>query len=368
MDLDKLNLNKKIYFLPDATRGAVRSLTTSQLKATGTEGIVVNTLHLLLTPGPDLIQSVGGIHKFMNWDGLALSDSGGFQVFSLLHSKKWKGKITKDGAIFKSPRDGSEHILTPERSIDIQMKLDSNILVVLDDCRKADITREEAEISVQRTIEWARRAKNHFEQEYGGSTKTQKMISAVVQGGGFIDLRTKCAERLSEMGFDGYNFGGYVINDQGNLVVDEMKCVLQSTPDTKFKYAMGVGKPIDIFEAAKIGYTLFDTVLPTRNARHGTLYIASADGAHELRIKNSQYSNDLKPIDSSCNCEACKSYSRSYIHNLLKIGETTAMTLATIHNIRFYQRLVSVLNENQHDLSDMQFADVLAVMRRGSIS
>lgn len=368
MDASNLQLNEKIYFMPDATRGAIRSLTTSQLEATGTEGIVVNTLHLMMSPGSELIQAMGGIHKFMNWKGFALSDSGGFQVFSLLHSGKWTGKITEDGAVFRSPRDGSEHTLTPERSIDIQMQLGTDIIVALDDCRKAEISREEAEVSVRRTVDWSRRAKEHFENIYGGSVATGIKICAAVQGGNFIDLRRKCAEVLSEMNFDGYNFGGYVVNEQGNLVIDQMRCVFESTPERVFKYAMGVGKPRDIFEAAKIGYRLFDTVLPTRNARHGTLYTASASEDHVLRVKNSKYADDAHPIDTTCDCEACKGYSRSYIHNLLKIGENTAMTLATIHNVRFYQRLVSVLNENIGNLISLEFEEILALMRDKSLA
>jgi queuine tRNA-ribosyltransferase len=340
---DLKDFGKKYIFLPDATRGAVRYLTTNQLKETGTEGIVVNTLHLMISPGADKIEELGGIHNFMNWDGYVLSDSGGFQVFSLIHSKKWKGKIDKNGAVFKSPRDGSVYELTPEKSIDIQMKIGSDILVALDDCRDTGLKRKEAEESVQRTLEWAKRCKGHFEKEYGGTRKTGKLLTAVVQGANFLDLRAECAKALVDIGFDGYNFGGYVVDGKGNLVLDEMKAVAENTPDDKFRYAMGVGKPEDIRKAAKIGYTVFDTVLVTRNARHGTLY--SSDMKDEiLRIGNSEYSNDLKPIDSKCDCEACRNYSRAYIHHMLKVDEATAKTLCTIHNLRYYQRLIEKLN------------------------
>jgi len=303
----------------------------------------VNTLHLLISPGADKIEELGGIHSFMNWNGYVLSDSGGFQVFSLIHSGKWKGKVHKDGATFKSPRDGTTYKLTPEIAIDTQMKIGSDILVALDDCRKTDLTRKEAEESVNRTIEWAKRCRDHFDKEYGGSKETGRLLTAVVQGANYPDLRAKCAKELVEIGFDGYNFGGFVVNDDGELVLDEMQAVIENTPDNKFRYAMGVGKPEDIRRAAEIGYTVFDTVLVTRNARHGTLY--SSDTKDEvLRIGNAKYSNDLKPIDSRCDCEACKNHSRAYVHHMLKVGEATGKTLATIHNLRYYQRLIDSLS------------------------
>ena len=342
--MDIKNFGKKYVFMPDATRGAVRALTTRQLEETGTDSIVTNTLHLLISPGPDRMEELGGIKEFMNWSGTVLTDSGGFQVFSLIHTGKWKGKVHENGATFKSPRDGQVYELTPESSIDIQMKIGSDILVTLDDCRKSNITRKEAEVSVKRTIEWAQRCRDHFDNVYGGTEKTGKLLTTPVQGGNFIDLREECAMALTEIGFDGYNFGGYVLDDNGELVVNEMASVVENTPKDKFKYAMGVGKPEDIRQAAKIGYTVFDTVLVTRNARHGTLY--SKDMEDEvLRINNAEYATDTRPIDSTCDCEACKNYSRAYIHQMLKVGEATGMTLATIHNLRYYQRLIEELNQ-----------------------
>ncbi len=342
--MDIKDFGKKYVFMPDATRGAVRSLTTKQLKETGTNAIVTNTLHLLISPGADRMHELGGIKKFLNWDGTILTDSGGFQVFSLIHTGKWKGKVHENGATFKSPKDGSIYELTPEISIDIQMSIGSDILVTLDDCRKSSITRKEAEVSVKRTLEWAQRCRDHFDNVYGGTEKTGKLLTTPVQGGNFIDLRKECAKALTEIGFDGYNFGGYVLDDDGELVLEEMSAVVDNTPSDKFKYAMGVGKPEDIRKAAKIGYTVFDTVLVTRNARHGTLYSKDIEG-EVLRIGNSEYATDLKPIDSTCDCEACLNYSRAYIHQMLKIGEATGMTLATIHNLRYYQRLIEELNQ-----------------------
>ena len=337
------DFGKKHIFMPDATRGAVRFLTTQQLKDTGTEAIVTNTLHLMIAPGVEKMKELGGIKKLMNWDGIVLTDSGGFQVFSLIHSKKWEGKIDENGAIFKSPREGNIYTLTPESSIDIQMGIGSDILVTLDDCRKSDLNESEARESVDRTIAWARRCKDRFEKEYGGTKETGKLLSCVVQGAKYPELRRECAKALVEIGFDGYNFGGFVVDDDGELVLDEMRAVIENTPEDKFKYAMGVGKPVDIRRASKIGYKVFDTVLVTRNARHGTLY--SSDIEDEvLRIGNSEYSSDQRPIDTNCDCYTCKNHSRAYVHHMLKAGEATGMTLATIHNLTYYQKLIQGLS------------------------
>ncbi len=338
MDLDILK--EKLFFMPDATRGAVRYLTTKQLRETGTEAIVTNTLHLLIHPGPEKIEKLGGLKEMMGWGGILLTDSGGFQVFSLIHSKKWKGKVHSNGATFKSPREGNVYELTPESSIDIQIKIGSDVLVCLDDCRKTDLTRYEAEESVERTIRWAQRCKDHFNNVYGGTSKTGKLLTCVVQGANYPDLRAECARALVEIGFDGYNFGGFVVDNKGKLVEDEMRAVIENVPKDTIRYAMGVGKPEDIIKAAEIGYNLFDTVLVTRNARHGTLYTSEG----EIRIGNSKMSLDKNPIDPECNCECCKNYSRAYLHHMMKNREATAQTLATIHNLTYYQKLIRGLS------------------------
>ena len=339
MDLNILK--QKYFFMPDATRGAVRYLTTKQLKETGTQAIVTNTLHLLISPGPDVIQELGGIKGFMNWDGIVFTDSGGFQLFSLLHSHKWEGKVHENGATFKSPREGNIYELTPETSIDIQIKLGSDVLVCLDDCRDTNLTRYEAQESVERTLRWAARCKKHFDEVYGGTQKTGKLLTCVVQGANFLDLRAYCAKELVKIGFDGYNFGGYVVDKDGKLVLDEMNAVIENIPKDTIRYAMGVGKPEDILSAAKVGYNIFDTVLVTRNARHGTVYTSQG----VIRIKNSEMALDNSPVDASCSCECCRNYSRAYLHHMLKSNEATALTLLTIHNLTFYQDMIKKLNE-----------------------
>ncbi len=338
------DFGKKFIFMPDATRGAVRSLTTQQLKDTGTEAIVTNTLHLIMNPGEENMKRLGGIKKFMNWDGIVLTDSGGFQVFSLIHSKKWKGTVHDNGVTFRSPTTGDIHELTPEKSIDMQIAIGSDVLVTLDDCRDATLERADAEESVSHTIKWARRCKKHFEDIYGGTKETGKLLSCVVQGANFLDLRKRCAEELSEIGFDGYNFGGFVVQKNGELVLEEMRAVIENTPSDKFKYAMGVGKPGDIRIVADLGYKIFDTVLVTRNARHGTLYSKDING-EVLRIKNAEYLMDEKPIDSTCDCYTCKNFSRAYVHHMFRVGEITGLTLSTIHNLRYYQRIIEDLNK-----------------------
>jgi len=340
MNLDILKT--KYLFMPDATRGAVRYLTTKQLEETKTEALVTNTLHLLIHPGPDVIQKLGGIKKMMNWKGIVFTDSGGFQLFSLLHSKKWKGQVHENGATFLSPKEGNTYELTPETSIDIQMKMGSDVLVTLDDCRDAKISKKEASQSVERTVKWAKRCKEHFEKEYGGSEKTGKLLTCVVQGANYLDLRKECAKELVNIGFDGYNFGGYVVDEEGELVVDEMETVIENIPKDTIRYAMGVGKPEDILKASKIGYNLFDTVLVTRNARHGTVY--TSEGT--LRIKNKDMALDSRPVDPNCKCECCKNYSRAYIHHMFKSKEATALTLLTIHNLTYYQNLIASINSD----------------------
>ncbi len=322
--------------MPDATRGAVRYLTTRQLEETGTKALVTNTLHLLIHPGPEIIEKLGGIKKMMGWKGLLVSDSGGFQVFSLIHSKKWKGKVHENGATFKSPKQGDIYDLTPESSIDTQMKIGSDVLVTLDDCRDTGLEKDKAKESVERTLKWALRCKKHFEREYGGTKETGKLLTCVVQGANHLDLREYCANELVEIGFDGYNFGGYLIDKDGELVEDEMEAVIQNISKDKIRYAMGVGKPEDILRSVEMGYNLFDTVLVTRNARHGTLYTSEG----EVKIKNSAMALDQNPVDRNCNCECCRNYTRAYIHHMLKMGEATAMVLTTIHNLTFYQNLM----------------------------
>lgn len=322
-------------FMPDATLGAVRTITTSQLQNTGTKMIVVNTLHLLLSIGAERMKNLGGIKRLMSWDGAVLSDSGGFQVYSLIHKNSKMGKITQYGAYFTSPRDGSKTLLTPEISIDMQMAIGSDVLVVLDDCHSNVESKSETEASVELTTSWARRAKDHLYQKYPEEAHSKKLF-AVVQGGNFPELRRKSAEELIDIGFDGYGFGGWPIGEKGELLVELLKVVADIIPKTATAYAMGIGTPNDIRTCLGLGYVLFDCVLPTRNARHGLLYTSEG----EVRITRSEYSEDISPLDPNCSCETCTKYTKAYLHHLFKSKESTGKTLATIHNLTYYSRLV----------------------------
>lgn len=322
-------------FMPDATLGTVRTLTTKQIEDTGTSMLVVNTFHLFVSHGPDLMKKLGGIKKLMNWKGKILSDSGGFQVYSLIHRKKNMGKITQYGAYFRSPVNGKKYLLTPENSIDMQVALGSDILIVLDDCRFSEISEDEASKSVQMTTIWAKRAKDHFYNQYPDLV-SQKKIFAVVHGAGYKSLREESATQLMDIGFDGYCFGGWPVDGSGQLVTEVLGYTANLLPDDKPKYAMGIGTPDDIVSCVNLGYDMFDCVLPTRNARHGLLYTSKGD----VRITNKKYREDLTTIDPECDCEVCKNYSKAYLRHLFKSGESTGRTLATIHNLRFYFNLM----------------------------
>lgn len=325
--------------MPDATLGTIRTLTSSQVADTGTKMVVVNTFHLFVTVGVDRMSRFGGIRKFMNWEGKVLSDSGGFQVYSLIHRNRKLGKITQYGAYFTSPVDGKKTVLTPELSIDMQVAIGADVLIVLDDCRPNEISDKEAEESVRMTTGWAKRAKKHFESEYPEEFKRRK-IFAVVQGGNNLKLRRKSAEELMEIGFDGYCFGGWPVHSDGSLAYDQLEVVSELMPDDKPKYAMGIGTPDDIRTCSKMGYSIFDCVLPTRNARHGLLY--TSDGG--MRISQSKFRDDENPVDKNCNCETCRNYSRAYIHHLFRTKEVTGKVLATIHNLTYYQDLMKSLS------------------------
>jgi queuine tRNA-ribosyltransferase len=352
LDMDYLETRKgKIklpVFMPDATRATVKSITSSQIKDAGVRMIVANTFHLMLRPGAATIKKLGGLHKFMNYDGPILTDSGGFQVFSLIHKSKL-GSISDDGALFKSPLDGTEHLMTPEISIDVQLALDSDILVALDEPVATDATKKLNEESVRRTTEWGRRAKEHFLKQPEEVRKGKK-IFAVVQGAMDKKMRKRSMEELGEIGFDGYDYGGWPLDMEANRLDDILAYTAEIMDKDKPKYAMGVGMPEDITACFKMGYNMFDCVIPTRNARHGFLFVTTDNGGEEkegyeiLRINNSKFIEDAGPIDKNCECYACKNYSRGYLSHLFRVSEPLAGTLATIHNLYFYEEWTNALS------------------------
>jgi queuine tRNA-ribosyltransferase len=340
-------------FCPDATRGVLRATDSKDIEEAGIQGLIVNTYHLMNTPGTNVLSVAGGINKFMNWKGLTISDSGGFQVFSLIHRKEGLGKISDDGVTFNL--DGTKHALTPESCIQTQFEIGADVIICLDDC--ADQTISEAEMikSVDRTVSWAKRCRDEYDNQIKIrklSDETRPLIFAVVQGGNYIDQRKRCAQELTKIGFDGYGFGGWPISEDGNLNTEALLATVEFTKDSKYHYALGVGDPKSCVKCAEMGYNIFDCVLPTRDARHGRLYVWKDSPSKEqiktdffeyLRIDKSEYAQDNSPISQHCDCFTCTNYTRAYLRHLFKINDTLAYRLASIHNIRFYAQLFEQL-------------------------
>ncbi|MFA4871516.1 MAG: tRNA guanosine(34) transglycosylase Tgt [Patescibacteria group bacterium] len=359
------------FFMPDATRGFVKSIDNKELAAVGTEAMVINTLHLYLQPGTKVIKKAGlsagtsaqagGVHKFMNWPGLLLSDSGGFQVYSLIHQSQELGKIYDDKVIFKSSLDGSKHILTPEKSIQIQFDLGADMMVCLDDCPPNDFHRKDLEKSVARTIVWAKRCRREFDKQIKKRKLTglsKPLLFSVIQGGAELDLRKKCAEALIKIGFDGYGFGARPVDKKGGFLGGVLKFTADLIPKNALRFALGIGRPEDILRCVQMGWDMFDCVIPTREARHGRLYVwknsklvPDSDRGFQtcprrggyskfyctINISNSKYKSDFTPINGM----NLKNYSKAYLHHLFKVGDPLAMRLATLNNLNFYSTLMS---------------------------
>lgn len=335
-------------FFPDATYGKIKFLETSDLKQTKTGGIVVNAYHLFKDGMLNKIESSKGIHNFVGFQKPIISDSGGFQVMSLIHKSPELGRIIEKGAIFND--NGSEIALTPEKCIEIQLKIGSDIVMCLDDCTKPELNRKKQLESVERTIRWAKRCKIHFDKLTKNSV-TKPLIFAIIQGGENKKLRKKCAEELLKFGFDGYSFGGWPVRD-GKLLRGILEYTCGLIPDKYPKYAMGVGKPQDIIECVKMGYTLFDCVIPTREARHKRLYIFNKNSENKLEgsfsfLKiNLKSKNNKKKISNFCDCELCSRYNRKELFEMFKENPENAKRLSTMHNLRFYSRLMELLGQS----------------------
>ena len=342
-------------FLPDATRAVVRGVTSSDLVEVGTPALVVNAFHLLRRPGVRVVQAHGGIHAFMGWDRPVLSDSGGFQVYSLIRQNPDYGVIRANEVIFREPDTGEKWTLTPERVIQIQFQLGSDIVVCLDDCTDVGAGLDEQERAVERTIRWARRCREEYDRLAGQMKREQPpLIFAVVQGGGSEALRRACAQALVEIGFDGFGFGGWPLDADGALLTDVLGWVADALPPDAPKHALGIGSPAHVVTARALGYTTFDSSFPTRDARHNRLYVfqlgfperAPRPGERFYRtlyILDADYRADREPVDPGCDCPLCRTYSRAYLHHLFKIGDAAGERLATLHNLRFYARLLAAL-------------------------
>ncbi len=333
--LGEFVFNGKTYetpmFMPVGTNATVKTLSPDELKEIGTGIILANTYHLWLKPGEDIVNKAGGLHKFMNYDGPILTDSGGYQVFSLAKPKD----ITEEGVHFKNFENGDSLFLTPEKSIDIQMKLGSDIIMSFDECVKWPSSRNYIEESVERTLRWAKRGKDVF------NSKDQ-MLFGIVQGGDFEDLRKHCAIELTKMDFDGYSVGGTSVGEDKKTMYKMVSYATKYLPENKIRYLMGVGDPIDLIENVMRGIDIFDCVSPTRLARHGHAYTWHG----KINLKNSKFKADFSKIDEECDCYACKNYTKAYIRHLITSSETFGARLLSIHNIYFLTSLMKKIREN----------------------
>ena len=325
---------KTPVFMPVGTAGTVKAVPQDILESLGAEIILGNTYHLYLRPGHELIRGLGGLHKFISWPRAMLTDSGGFQVFSLAALRK----VSDEGVRFRSHLDGSSHFFTPEHSMDVQIALGADIAMAFDECTEYPAERGRAEESLRLTMAWARRSLDHFKahrdevvwrEELGGQTQN---LFGIVQGGMYTDLRKACAERLVEMEFDGYAIGGLSVGEPRALTLEMIAEVLPLLPKDKPRYVMGVGYPDEIEQYARMGVDMMDCVLPTRAARHGLLFTSEG----RLNIKARRYAEDQGPPDPECSCAVCRRYSRAYLRHLMQAGEALSATLNTIHNLAYY--------------------------------
>jgi queuine tRNA-ribosyltransferase len=334
-------------FLPDATRAVVRTLDSRDLEACKVEALVMSTYHLMQNPGSSTIQQLGGLHRMTSWQRPIITDSGGFQIYSLIRQNAKFGSLSNKGASFKIEGSSRKHNLTPEKSIQLQMSYGADVVICLDDCTHVDDTLKAQQESVRRTIDWARRSKREYQrlcdQKKSPNEEFQK-IFAVIQGGGVEGLRKQCADELLEIGFDGYGFGGWPLDNQGNLLVDILGYTRSLVPRDFPVHALGVAHPANIKACYELGYDLFDGAMPTRDARHGRLY---ADDSSYVYILDNRYIKATDPVIVTCDCLTCTHYSLGYLHHLFKIGDSLSLRLATIHNLRFITRLVESLRHGK---------------------
>lgn len=338
-------------FMPVGTAGSVKAVPQDIVESLGAQIILGNTYHLYLRPGHEAIRRMGGLHRFISWPRAMLTDSGGFQVFSLSSLRK----VTDEGVRFRSHLDGSSHFFTPEHSMDVQIALGADIAMAFDECTEYPATRERAQESLRLTMAWARRSLDHFRahqhevpwrDDFVGQTQS---LFGIVQGGTYLDLRRESAQRLVEMDFDGYAIGGLSVGEPRHLTQEMIAEVLPLLPADKPRYLMGVGYPDEIEEYARMGVDMMDCVLPTRAARHGLLFTSEG----RVNIKNKQYAEDQNPLDPACDCMVCRRYSRAYLRHLMQAGEPLSATLNTIHNLAYYLGIMQRVRASLQDPSSV---------------
>ena len=322
-------------FMPVGTLGTVKGLTQESLEALGTQVILANTYHLYLRPGAELIREMGGLHKFMSWPHPILTDSGGYQVFSLSDLRK----VTDEGVTFRSHIDGSEHSLSPERAIEIQLALGSDIMMVLDECIEASSSEGRAAAAAARTLAWARRSRDYFSEH---DDAQRQIMFGIVQGGAHAELRRKSADETVQLDFPGYAIGGLAVGEPHEVTCEMTAQVTARLPADRPRYLMGVGRPEQIVDYVARGVDMMDCVLPTRSARHGCLFTWQG----RILIKNACYAKDPRPIDPACPCPTCRRYSRAYLRHLFLSKELLAATLTTLHNVYFYLDIMAEIRKS----------------------
>ena len=325
------------FFMPVGTQASVKALTQEALEELGAEIILANTYHLYLRPGHELVRRLGGLHQFMSWPRAILTDSGGYQVFSLSELRK----MTDEGVRFRSHLDGSEHLLTPEKAAEIQLALGSDIAMVLDECIETPAPREKAEAALKRTTEWAKRARAYFFEQAAHNGDLPQWQFGIVHGATFADLRRESARQLLDLDFPGYAVGGLAVGEPHETTCEMTAEVTALLPKERLRYLMGVGRPEQIADYVALGIDMMDCVLPTRAARHACLYTSEG----RVLIKNARYAQDQRPIDPKCSCSVCRRYSRAYLRHLFAAGELTAAILATHHNVHFYLDIMRQIRE-----------------------
>lgn len=343
-------------FLPDATRGVVRSVDSIDLEQCRVQALVMNIFHLMRQPGSSTVQALGKLHQMTGWRGPIITDSGGFQAYSLIRQNPQYGSLTDKGITFRPDGDSRKFQLTPEKSIQLQLSYGADIVICLDDCTHIDDSLQVQQLSVQRTIAWARRCKEtfqHLRDQMKLPQAQRPLLFGVIQGGGSRELRRRCAEALLDLGFDGFGYGGWPLDAEGNLLVDMLAYTRELVPAELPMHALGVGHPHNVVACARLGYGLFDSAMPTRDARHGRFYSFTTESASlkdnwfaYVYVKDNKYIKADRPISAYCDCLCCANYSLGYLHHLFKIDDSLFLRLATIHNLRFMTQLMERLRSN----------------------
>ena len=331
-------------FMPVGTQATVKALSQQDLLELGSGIILANAYHLYLRPGTSVIGDFGGLHRFMNWPGAVLTDSGGFQVFSLTGLTR----IEEEGVRFQSHLDGSYHFFSPEKVMEVERELGADIIMAFDECTPYPCDLEDASRSMDRTLRWARRCRLTYEELCQGGGQRRQALFGIVQGSIYPDLRRRCAAELAAMDFDGYALGGLGVGEPRSDLLEMTRVSLPHLPSGRPRYLMGVGLPHDLVECVALGIDMFDCVIPTRNARNGTLFTP----AGRLRIKNARYASDRRPVVEDCECNTCRHYSRSYLRHLFQTGELLGLHLATYHNVHFF---LDLMRQMRRAIADGRF-------------